>query len=798
MSPSLSVTGRNGRILILCRAGCSQDAVLQALRARGLWRSGRVAAPRPSRRGAARVTRYEVKDTEGRVVAVHVREDAASGKRLWWKRPDGTSGLGGTPVGALPLYGAHLLRDRPGEPVVLCEGEKAAQALLDAGRCACGTVTGAAGTPSDDALRPLVGREVLLWPDADEPGRAHMDRIGAALLRLGCPSVRVVAWQEAPVKGDAADFVAQHGAGEVLDRLLAAAVPYTADAPDLAALLADVEAFLRRFVAFPSPHEPAALALWVAHTHAIDAFDIIPYVWITSPEAECGKTRVLEVLNLFVARPWKTARTSVAALVRKIERDRPTLLLDETDAALRSGDEYTEALRGALDAGFQRGGAVSICINHGEDVRDFRVFAPKAFAGIRDLPDTVRSRSIPIRLRRRAPHETITDFRLRWVPGEAHPVRDALARWAASAGVVDRLRDARPETPDALSDRQADIWEPLLAIAEAAGGDWPPRAREAAQALHGTRAALEETAGAATLRAIHDIFEAEAVEQVSTADLLAALVDRDDGPWAEWWSRAVRDGDTRSPARRLARLLRPYGIEPARWGSGKDTTRGYRRRDFEDAWRRYCPALYPGNDVANVAHVANQVNQGPAEGGVDVAETSQWECLTSQTPAAGVATTGRDVHVNVAGDLTSHRQPLQDNARDVCDVCDVSRGRQAHQAAHTPIRPEDVPDIARRLGGQVIEVRRAPQAAETLRPAPEAPPAPCYACGERRFWQNQAGRPICATCHPPVPGAARAWYAERGGQWYLLRSSRGWRVASSPDHVARVLRRAVARLEAPR
>jgi len=229
--PSLSVGEKNGRVVLHCHAGCSQEAVIEALRAPGVWPASRrdeSAAYPHGRRDSVRVTRYELRDPEGRLVVVHLREDRPNGKRMWWEQPDGTLGLGGTRTADLPLYGLHLHKNRSGEPVILVEGEKAAQALIDAGRFAAGTVTGASGTPSDDVLRSLVGRRVYVWPDNDEAGRTHMTRIAQGLVGLGTIP-RWIEWTDAPPAGDAADFTAQHGAGEMLDRLLEAAASFRYD-----------------------------------------------------------------------------------------------------------------------------------------------------------------------------------------------------------------------------------------------------------------------------------------------------------------------------------------------------------------------------------------------------------------------------------------------------------------------------------------------------------------------------------------------------------------------------------------
>lgn len=170
-------------------------------------------------RARGRETRYEVRDADGVLVAVHCRVDTSTGKRVWWEMPDGTKKLVGLTPADLPLYRVdHAMevyaRSATSEAtglrgtVVVAEGEKATDALDGLDVLAVGTVTGAATIPSDASLLPLVGFHVCLWPDNDEPGHRHMERIGRRLKALGAPSVRVFAWPDAPEKGDAADFVA--------------------------------------------------------------------------------------------------------------------------------------------------------------------------------------------------------------------------------------------------------------------------------------------------------------------------------------------------------------------------------------------------------------------------------------------------------------------------------------------------------------------------------------------------------------------------------------------------------------
>lgn len=206
--PSLSIAvGGDGKLLWKCHAGCTQERVLAALRRAGVLPDprGHVSAP------GARITDYPVRDPEGNIVAVHRRIETDTDKRFVWLQPDGTPGLGGKRVSDLPLYGLPALGDQPEEPVVLVEGEKACDALLGARVLAAGTVTGAQTIPSDEALRPLVGRDVICWADNDEPGRAHMRRIAERLLVLGARSVRLACWHEGAEGADAHDAIALMG-----------------------------------------------------------------------------------------------------------------------------------------------------------------------------------------------------------------------------------------------------------------------------------------------------------------------------------------------------------------------------------------------------------------------------------------------------------------------------------------------------------------------------------------------------------------------------------------------------------
>jgi hypothetical protein len=349
---------------------------------------------------------------------------------------------------------------------------------------------------------------------------------------------------------------------------------------DGAVLLDDVVRFVRRFVVM-SPAQRDAVALWVLHTHAIEAADRTPYLTALSALKRSGKSRLLEVLKLLVREPLPTANISDAALFRAIEEKKPTLLLDEIDAIFGPKARDREDLRGMLNAGFERGG-----VTHRmggprmSTLETFSVFCAKVFAGIGQLPDTIGDRAILIRLERKTRDEPVERFRRRDIEPEGHALRDRLADWAEPQ--LEELRAARPDLPDELDDRAQDIWEPLLAVADLAGVGWPARARNAAVELSGNGEREDETHTVRLLADIRDVFEATGKTRYKTADLIAELCKIEESPWGEWFGKSLT-------SYALSRLLKPFRIQTKPLWIDRETVRGYQLEQFENAFARVLP-----------------------------------------------------------------------------------------------------------------------------------------------------------------------------------------------------------------
>lgn len=177
---------------------------------------------------------YRIRNLSGELIAEHVRVVLPDGKKnMYWQVPGmPQGGLCGMSTPDLPLYGSErLARLAVGASVAVTEGEKATEALWSLGVNAVGTVTGASSTPGEDALAVLLPFDVVLWPDHDEAGDAHMTRVAATLLRLGGGARRLTWGTE---KGDdAADFVVRGGTRVTADLLMQAATPWKLEPADV-------------------------------------------------------------------------------------------------------------------------------------------------------------------------------------------------------------------------------------------------------------------------------------------------------------------------------------------------------------------------------------------------------------------------------------------------------------------------------------------------------------------------------------------------------------------------------------
>ena len=369
-----------------------------------------------------------------------------------------------------------------------------------------------------------------------------------------------------------------------------------------AKLLDEVLAILRQFLILPGDHFYDSTALYVLHTHAINAAETSPRYIFKSPEKESGKTRCLEVLEQLVPSPLAVMNTTTAAIFRLLGEEQATVLFDEVDAIFGSKAGNYEDLRALLNAGYRRGATVARVVGEGKKMRvqRFPVFAATALAAIGDLPDTIESRAIIVPMRRRAPGEVVEPFRRRRVVLEVADTRARLLAWGAS--FTSALAGADPVMPEQLEDRAADIWEPLIAIADLAGEEWAKRARDAAIHVVKGRVAEDASIGVRLLADVKAVMAGR--DRMSSAALCTALNDLAESGWGGW-----NDGKGIGQ-RDLAKRLKVYGIasKVIKLPDGS-TPRGYMHAEFADAFARYLrvPSLGTATTATNATPIRTRV-----------------------------------------------------------------------------------------------------------------------------------------------------------------------------------------------
>jgi hypothetical protein len=403
-------------------------------------------------------------------------------------------------------------------------------------------------------------------------------------------------------------------------------------------ILRSVYDFVGEFVAFPDEHCRLAVAVWVLHAHLMDRWESTPRLAFLSAEPASGKTRALEILELLVPSPVQAVNVSPAFLFRRAASGDgpPTILFDEIDSIFGPKAKENEELRAFINAGHRKGAKAGRCVVRGNVVttEELPAYCAIAVAGLGWLPDTILSRSVIIRMRRRHAGERIAPFRRREHAPRGKRLYDQIERWARQQPAV--IADW-PEMPPEIQDRDADVWEALLAVADAVGGEWPERARKAAVALVAASKEVEPSLGVRLLSDIKLIFEGDAM---SSKAILHRLLELEEAPWKDLKGKPLDE-------RGLAYRLRQYSIKSKTIRVGEATPKGYVKVDFDDPWTRYLPPPEKSatsatgatdgqflavivDNVADVADLAEAVAlQGPEKGNgrndvADVADVAQF------------------------------------------------------------------------------------------------------------------------------------------------------------------------------
>jgi hypothetical protein len=399
------------------------------------------------------------------------------------------------------------------------------------------------------------------------------------------------------------------------------------------ALLAEIAKTISAYMIMDAS-QLVAVSLWAVHAHAHDLRDVSPPLVVKSATMRSGKTKLVEVLERLVPKPMYVSGITVSFLERSIEDHHPTLLIDEYDALTKKDPALAEAARAQLNRSARRRGA-QVGKNvplpgGGYEPRLFSTWAATLIAGIGEPPPTIADRAVPIDLKRKMPGETVKPLRDR-DGADLGVLKRKIARFVADN--EDKIRDIQPAPLAVDNDRAKDMWEPLLAIADIAGGEWPVRVRAAGKALvdASERLLAEINIDVLLLCDIRDIFAEEFPDghiahkaetgrpdegpRLSSKQLLERLHAIEERPWSNW-------GKEKKPmtGKVLGDRLRPYGIRSGTVRiDGVPKAKGYYLHSFKDAFARYAPT----SPNLKRASVTNYLETAENQGKYDNSEASQ-------------------------------------------------------------------------------------------------------------------------------------------------------------------------------
>ena len=333
-----------------------------------------------------------------------------------------------------------------------------------------------------------------------------------------------------------------------------------------------------RFIAYPNDHARCAHVLWLAHSWRMDCsgLDPTPSVHLTREGNRKDTGTRSQRVSGAKWRPRIKCHNGLRPLLTCTQHCAHTFY-DEIDTVYGRNAKGNEELRGVLNSGHRRSGKAGRgSWNNGSlEARQYRSYCAVAVAGLHSLPDTIADRAVIIRMRRRATHEHVQPWRDRLNGPEARELGSVLSQWTQSADFP--LPQDMP-----VSDRPADVWESLIAVADAAGGRWPQLAREAAVAMVTASRDNTTSVGVQLLRDLRIVFRD--TNKMTTTQILTELEQLAESPWRNYH----HNGNALSP-RDLSKLLGQYEVKSRNLRQGDHVAKGYYAEDLADAWTRYLP-----------------------------------------------------------------------------------------------------------------------------------------------------------------------------------------------------------------
>lgn len=357
-----------------------------------------------------------------------------------------------------------------------------------------------------------------------------------------------------------------------------------AERPDGAVLLDDVRHHISRFWVASSDAALDLVVTWIAGTHATDlnnrmVFETYPHLFFGSKTPASGKSTALKMAQLLSARGEMVSDPTAPALLALIDTERAALMLDEMDTLAGSGG-FGRSTRTILLESYKKSGAI-VRGNRGNasGVKRTLCYAPVAMAGMwqnwisNPQLEALRTRTIMIPCVARRSGQNVEPYRARLHERDFRALQAGLAKWGSRN--ADALEEAWPQAPEGMEDRDAELVEPLLAVADAAGGDWPERIRTAVKVLLRNEADEDEESEPTTPREmlLADLSLVFHEERLASREIVARLSALPGSPWRRYPS-------PQAAGKEIAHILAGADVKPRPvWLDGM-TVRGYDRADL--------------------------------------------------------------------------------------------------------------------------------------------------------------------------------------------------------------------------
>jgi len=341
-------------------------------------------------------------------------------------------------------------------------------------------------------------------------------------------------------------------------------------------LLDHIEATIKNHVAFPKG-ATEAMVLWSLSTYCINNFRIFPKLFIFSPMKGCGKTTALEVLSGFTHKSLPVSGITPAVVFRVIEKEQPTLMVDEADQHLKhaSGD-----MTAILNSGHTKSTAFILRSKPKTlEPQKFSTWAPMVIAAIGTIQATIMDRSITIPLQRMTNQQKNSIQKIPYdFVDKMLACRQELLKWSQDNEANCKANIITP--PDIGNNRAQDNWTPLFTLAELIGPKWLAKCEKAYRLLEAKKDSSDPRD--LLLKDIQKILQAYNGKSITSEKLISFLTAASDSLWTEY------NAGRHITPRGLAAMLRDFGIKPKAIRQGSNANnRGYDVSDFDDAFKRY-------------------------------------------------------------------------------------------------------------------------------------------------------------------------------------------------------------------